>query len=124
MAYEPCAGLPCAVVSIDVATGDRVPLASSARLAVLAASSAGPRVVLEAGAEAGHLEVRRLDGSLERTIAGAAGLALMPSSDRAAAGTRTPPGWVVAAPDGRSPDGAVLVRLADGATAGVAEVTR
>ena len=125
VSYATCPGLPCPLEATDVAGGRQTVLDRAAALARLVVTADGPRVAVETGIEGGTLRVVRLDGSLDATFAlPDPALRLMPGADRAVAGTRLPPGWLVVAPDGRSPDGAVLTRLSDGATVGLREVTR
>jgi hypothetical protein len=121
--YEACRGLPCPIVSTDLATGERRVLASAAGLAVLVSTASGPRLVHEAVLGTGRA-LRSVDlGTGDATDAGPIpdGLGLLASPDRAAAATRTPRGWVVLVADGRLPaDGRSghpqLRRIPDGAT--------
>lgn len=125
VAYAACAGLPCPLVAIDVDTGVAEPIAPAGGLARLIGTRDGPRLAVEAGIGGGRLEVRDLAGRLDRAVRLAdPGLRLMPGADRAAAGVVAPPGWLVLAPDGRSPERAVLTRLADGWTVELQEVLR
>ncbi len=124
VAYEPCLGLPCAVGATDIASGRRVTLAADAGLARLVATPGGARVAVQPATDARRVHVHRLDGSLEDVVSVPDNLALMPVSERALAGAAPPDGWLVLAPDGRSPDGAILTRLVDGATVEVREVLR
>ena len=122
--YAPCLGLPCSLLATDLVDGSVRMLAKAAALARLVPTPAGPRVAVEPSG-GGGLRIIGLDGAPERTVGlPDASLRLMPSADRAAAGTALPPGWLVLAPDGRSPDGAVLARLSDGSTVELVEVTR
>jgi hypothetical protein len=122
--YAPCLGLPCSLLATDSADGSVHVLVEAAGLARLVATPDGPRVAAERPG-GGPLQIIGLDGALERAVGlPDSSLRLMPSLDRAAAGARVPPGWLVLAPDGRSPDGAVLARLGDGSTVEIVEVTR
>jgi hypothetical protein len=94
-----------------------------AGLAALIATPDGPRVAVEAGGRS--VAIHRPDGALDAALVLAdPDLRLMPGPDRAAAGTRLPPGWLAAAHDGRSPTDAVLIRLDDGADVDLREVSR
>ena len=122
--FEPCRGLPCGLESTAIESGESRMLAVDARLATVVRTPGGARIAVETGG-AGTIAVFRPDGSLERTVAtGDPGLRLMPRVDRAAAGVVAPPGWIVLAPDGRSPERAVLIRLADNKIVALTEVTR
>lgn len=124
VSYDVCPDLPCPVGATDMGTGRRTAVAPSAALARLIATPEGPRVAVQAAAGRRDIEVRRLDGSLEATVAVDPGLTLVPAPERAFAGAVVPEGWLLVAPDGRSPDGATLTRLADGTTVEIAEATR
>jgi hypothetical protein len=127
--YAACRGLPCPILSVEAATGRTTVVAKAAGLARLVPTDNGPRVIAEIGPD-GHRHLRSTDlaGGSAVTLAAPAGdLRLVPASARASAGTRLPAGWVLLAPDGRRADGSsrpVLVRLADGLTVTLREVTR
>ena len=119
--YAACRGLPCAIRSTDVTTGETAILAPAAGLARLVATDAGPRLVHETGDE-DHRRLAVVDpasGESRPVATDARGLHVVPASVRAAGETRVPPGWLLLTPDGRNEpamrDG-VLVRLADGQT--------
>jgi len=129
--YEACRGLPCPIVSTDIASGDRRVLASAAGLAVLVSTPDGVRLVHE-GPSGANLGLRSV--ALDTGAAADLGpipddLRLHPSTDRAAAATRTPRGWVLLAPDARMPaDGRSghprLRRIPDGTTVTLDEASR
>ncbi len=129
--YEACRGLPCPIVSSDLATGDRRVLASAAGLAVLASTPDGARLVLEAplGGGRGLRSVALDTGAALDLGLIPDDLRLLPSADQAAAATRTPRGWVLLAPEARIPaDGhsghPQLRRIPDGTTVPLDEVSR
>ncbi len=122
VAYAPCIGLPCPLLSVDLDDATTSVLQAEAGLATLVATDAGPRVAAEVAGQAGTIDVVRPDGTDRVSLHADDGLRVMPGADRAVAGTRVPPGWLVASPDGRSPDGAVLIRTLDGAPVEVREV--
>ncbi len=125
VAYAACQGLPCALLAIEVPTGVATRIVPAAGLARLAGTPGDVRIVAETGLAGGTLEVRDLDGTLERTVElPDDAVRLMPGSERAAAGVAAPPGWLVLAPDGRSPERAVLTNLDDGRTVELREVLR
>jgi hypothetical protein len=129
--YEACRGLPCAIVSTDLATGDRRLLAPEAGLAVLVSTPAGPRLVHEMplGSGRGLRSVALETGDSTDLGPIPDDLRLLPSPDRAAAATRTPRGWVLLVADGRlAVDGRSghpeLRRIPDGATVPLDEASR
>jgi hypothetical protein len=127
--YAACHGLPCPILSVDPSNGRRTVIAEAAGLARLVPTEDGPRVVHEDGNGTDrHLRSVDLAGSSAVSIPVAADdLRLVPASARASAGTRIPTGWVLLAPDGRragGSNGPVLVRLSDGLTVTLREVTR
>jgi hypothetical protein len=129
VAYAACHGLPCQIVSVDASTGRTAVVADAAGLAQLVPTETGPKVVHETGPDADrHLRSTDLAGGSPVTIPTfASDLRLVPASARALAGTQLPAGWVLLAPDGRRAGGSsrpVLVRLADGLTVSLGEVTR
>jgi len=129
VAYAACPGLPCSILSVEASTGRTGLVAEAAGLAQLVPTDAGPRVIHENGPdEDRHLRSTDLAGGSPVTIPAPVGdLRLVPASARASAGTQLPAGWVLLAPDGRRAGGSsrpVLVRLADGLTVSLGEVTR
>jgi hypothetical protein len=129
--YAACRGLPCPIVSTNLATGERRVVAADAGFAVVVATPDGPRLVHEA-ASASSLRLRSvaLDGS-ESTDVGAVppGLRLHATADRAGSATRAPADWIVLAPDGRLPVGdgpsrPQLRHLPDGVTVPLDEAAR
>ena len=109
VAYLACRGLPCPVVAVNVADGTRRILAAEARAAVLVATARGPRLIHEATAG----DHRRLwsipvEGGTPQDLGElAAGLGLAGDAARSGSATATPPGWILLAPEGRLPLGAV-----------------
>jgi hypothetical protein len=62
--HEACGGLPCAIVAVDVTTGDQVPLLPDVGQAVLVRGAGGAAtVVAETGRDGRDLRAMRLDGS-------------------------------------------------------------
>jgi len=129
--YEACRGLPCPIVSIDLTSGDRRVLASAAGLAVLVSTPNGARLVHEArlGAGLGLRSVALDTGDASDLGPIPDDLRLHPSTDRAAAATRTPRGWVLLVSDARMPaDGRSghpqLRRVPDGTTVPLDEASR
>jgi hypothetical protein len=130
VAYASCRGLPCPIVATDVATGRRTTLTATAGLAVLVASSNGPRLVHELGAEAGaSLRVVALDGRERAVVAPLPdGVRLVPFAGRAQSATRLPAGTIAAGPRGRLPAGppssSLRRDLPDGITVRIEEASR
>jgi hypothetical protein len=129
--YGACRGLPCPVVSTDLATGERRVLATEAGSAVLVSSPNGATLVHEARLATGRrLSAVALDtGHVVDVGAIPADLRLLSSPAGADAATRLPSGWVVLAPDGRLPsDGHAgdpqLRRITDGLTVQLDEAAR
>jgi hypothetical protein len=127
--YAACRGLPCPILSVEASTGRTALVADEAGLAQLVPTDTGPRVIHENGSDTDrHLRSTDLAGGSAVTVPVPAGeLRLVPASARASAGTQLPAGWVLLAPDGRRPGGSsrpVLVRLSDGLTVSLGEVTR
>ena len=130
--YADCQGLPCPIVSTDIATGARRVVVDAAGPATLVRSDDGPRLVHERSVE-GRIEIRsvRLDGSAPsagtpRSISDVH-LTGTPLSTGSAA--RIPAGWVLLAPDGRLPTDPndhrpQLRRILDGATVRLDEAFR
>jgi hypothetical protein len=127
--YAACRGLPCPILSVEASTGRTALVAEVAGLARLVPTDAGPRVIHENGPDQERqLRSTDLAGGSPVTVPAPVGdLRLVPASARASAGTQLPAGWVLLAPDGRRAGGSsrpVLVRLADGLTVSLGEVTR
>ena len=97
VAYEVCRGLPCPIVSVDLASRSRTVLAEAAGLAVLADDGTGARIVHEDG-YAGPDDLRVVDLlGVERGRSELAnGTRLVPAAARGLAGVGLPPGWVAA----------------------------
>jgi hypothetical protein len=129
--YESCRGLPCPIVATDLRTGERQVLAAAAGFAIVAGGPDGSRLIHEVGAETGRtLRAIALDGGSPGDLGALpTGLRLHPAGDRAEAGTRLPPGWVLLAPDGRLSADAMALRpqlrhLPDGSTVAFDEALR
>lgn len=129
--YAECHGLPCPVVSTDIATGWRRIVADAAGAATLVRSADGTRLVHEMPTGTGtRVRSVALDGGAPLTdsaIAADVHLAGTPLS--AGSATRVPAGWVLLAPDGRLPLDPTdhrpqLRRIQDGATVRLDEATR
>lgn len=120
--HEACGGLPCGLVSIDVATGTRVRLHSAAGQAVLGMGPGGRAAVIhEIGVRGEALRSVGTDGGGAHDLpSDAAGRRLVPGPARAGGAAEFDIGEVLLAPDGRLPlDGPLspaLRRLADGRT--------
>jgi hypothetical protein len=129
--YGACRGMPCAIVSTDLATGERHVLDADGGPALLMATGDGVRLIHET-----RLETRR--GLRAVALDGSAAVDLGPLPDGlsphlpavyAGAATRLPPGWVLLASDGRLPaerttPGPLLRRIPDGLTVPLDEATR
>jgi hypothetical protein len=129
--YAACRGLPCPIVATDLTSGVRRVLSADAGLAVVVATSDGPRLVHEAADAAGlRLRSVALDGESAGDLGPLPdGFRLQAASDRAGSATRLPIGWILLSPDGRLPLDAAALRprlrhLPDGATVQLDEVTR
>ena len=98
---EACDGLPCAIDSIDLASGDSTRLGEANGAAVVAPGGAGA-IVLMGG---GRLGVLRLGGQTSETgVQGSAGLAPILAASTAESGAEAPDGSVAVAPGGRVTD--------------------
>jgi hypothetical protein len=131
VAHGACRGLPCPLVSIDLAAGSTIVLDHAAGQAVLSRDTAGrPVVVHEVGAGArGPLRVVGLDGDDAHELPGDPdGRRLVPGPARSAGAAERPAGWVLFGPDGRLPvDGSLpplLRHVPDGRTVPLDEVSR
>jgi hypothetical protein len=109
VAFAPCDGLPCAVNSIDLASGTATPL-DEADGPVVAASDAAGVVVL---ADDGGLGVVRLGAvATDLQVPSTDGLAPVVGSSTAASGIEAPRGHIAVAPGGRVSD-PLLVQFLD-----------
>jgi hypothetical protein len=129
--YEGCRGLPCPILAISLATGERQVLAPVGGLAVVVATPDGARLIHEDGAATGRgLRAVALDGRSPVDLGDIPdGLRLQPSAVRADAGTRLPAGWVLLTPDGRLPADPASARpqlrhVPDGSTVPFGEALR
>jgi hypothetical protein len=129
--YGACHGLPCPIVATDLTTGAHQVLAADGGLAIVVATSDGPRLVHEAFEAAGlRLRSVALDGGSAIDLGPLpAGLRLQATPDRAGSATRLPIDWILLAPDGRLPIDVASLRpqlrhLPDGATVELDEVVR
>ncbi len=106
---EACGGLPCAVDSVDLATGAATPLDAAEGFGAIVPGSSGAVVV----AARGGLGVLRLgDGASEADVPGSSGLAPVIPASTAESGAEAPTGLIAVAPGGRVADPAA-VRLLD-----------
>jgi hypothetical protein len=125
--YGTCRGLPCRVRAIDLDSGSDVTLVEAAGVAGLVATEAGPAVAYEAGNGDAELVAVDVATGVARPVATLApGLRLVTDWDASSTRERLPHGWaLLSSADGSSRADArsVLVRLADGTTVGLAEVT-
>ena len=126
--YGACRGLPCPVRSTDLASGMDVTLVEAAGVAGLVATEAGPAVAYETGTGSAELAAVDVISGVSRPVATVPrDLRLATTWDSSATRERLPAGWALLSPaDGSSGsvDRSVLIRLVDGATVGLAEVTR
>lgn len=129
--YGACRGMPCPIVSTDLATGERHVVAPHGGPAVVLATADGARLVHETWA--GNSRVLRsvaLDGAAGTDLGSLPdGLGLHPAAVHAGAAIRLPPGWILLAPNGRLPaDRAThrsqLRHIPDGLTVPLDEATR
>ncbi len=129
--YAACRGLPCPIVSTDLATGERRVLEPDGGPAVLVATPDGVRLIHEIRTESGRgLRSVALDGSAVMDVGAIPdGLSLHPSTIQADSGTRLPRGWILLAPEGRLPVDHVsarpqIRRIPDGMTVPLDEASR
>ena len=126
--YAACRGLPCPVRAMDLASGMGVTLVEAAGMAGLVATEAGPAVAYETGNGSAELAAVDVATGVVRPVATLApGLRLVTEWDGSATRERLPHGWALLSPadaPSASDDQSVLIRLADGATVGLTEVTR
>jgi hypothetical protein len=129
--YAACPGLPCPIVSTDLASGARTVLADQAAIAAIVATSDGPRLVHETfDGPTIALRSVALDGSQARGLGAIPeGLRLHATPEIAGTSTRNPSGWVLLSPEGRLPDTGPNTRtqlrhVTDGTTVQLDEVAR
>jgi hypothetical protein len=129
VAHGACRGLPCPLLSVDLADGSTTTIDHLAGNAVLS-RDAGGRVVIvhEVGAAGRSLHVVGLDGRDPEALAGDPdGRRLVAGPSRAASAAEHPPGWILFGPDGRLPsDGSVrsvLRHVPDGRAVPLDEVS-
>jgi hypothetical protein len=117
--HEACGGLPCAIVAVDVTTGDQMTLLPEAGQAVLAHRAGGPPVlVAETGSDGRDLHAMRLDGSAVTDLPpDPDGRRLVAGPARVGGAVELPPDRYVLGPGGRvplsGPTAAVTRRLVD-----------
>lgn len=130
VAHGACRGLPCQLLSVDIATGSTLVLDPAAGQAVLSRDTNGRTVVVhEVGASGDHLRVVGLRGLGPRLLDGdPEGRRLVAGPARSGSGAEHGPGWVLLGPDGRLPiDGSLrplLRHVPDGRAVHLDEVTR
>ena len=130
VAHGACRGLPCPLVSMDLATRSSVVLDPAAGQAVLSQDADGRTVVVhEVGAGGDQLRVVGLDGRGSQSLGGDPdGRRLVAGSTRSGSGAEHAPGWLLFGPDGRVPiDGSVrplLRHVPDGRAVQLDEVSR
>jgi hypothetical protein len=129
--YAACPGLPCPIVSTDLASGARTVLADHAAIAAIVATSDGPRLVHETfDGPTIALRSVALDGSQARGLGAIPeGLRLHATPEIAGTSTRNPSGWVLLSPEGRLPDTGPNTRtqlrhVTDGTTVQLDEVAQ
>jgi len=130
VAHGACRGLPCPLVSLDLAGGSTLVLDHAAGQAVLSRGAEGePVVVHEVGAAGDTLRVVGLDGHDPHDLAGDPdGRRLVAGPARSAGAAEAASGWILFGPDGRLPiDGTVrsiLRHVPDGRAVPLDEVSR
>jgi hypothetical protein len=104
--YGACGGWPCPVVTVHLETGSRRVLAEGAAVAILVATTDGPRLVHEVLADTGvTLLAVSLDGATTTDLGRLPdGHRLHAAPSVAESATEVPAGWVLVGPDGRIPD--------------------
>jgi hypothetical protein len=127
--YGACRGLPCPINSVDVTTGEVATLAPAVGAARIVATGNGPRVVAELGTDddPALLLVDPASGRSAAVPANVEGWRLVPSAARAEGALAVLPGWALLTRDGRAArpgNAAELLRVDDGATLDLTEVTR
>ena len=131
VAHGACRGLPCPLLSLDLASGTTVTLDELAGQAVLSRDADGsPMVVHEVGAAGDMVRVVSLDGRDPHLLQGGGhdGRRLIPGPARSGSAAEHVPGWILFGPDGRLPiDGSVqplLRHVPDGRAVPLDEVSR
>jgi hypothetical protein len=130
VAHGACRGLPCPLVSVDLADGTTMVLHHAAGQAVLSRDAEGrPVVVHEIGATGRALRIVGLDGRDTQVLEiDPDGRRLIAGPARAGGAVETVPGWILFGPEGRlPPDGALqplLRHVPDGRTVPLDEVSR
>jgi hypothetical protein len=116
---------------LSLATGQRQILTEAAAVAILAATSSGPRLVHEVLGETGvAVRATSLDGSVVTDLGPLPdGLRLHAAPTTAESATEVPMDWVLVGPEGRFPDTGPtaqtqLRRVEDGMTLRFVEVAR
>jgi len=127
--FGACRGLPCNIASVDAVTGERTTLAPAARAARLVTTSHGPRLLAEVGTddERALVVVDPASAASAPLPADIHDWHLVPSAPRADGALGVPPGWALLTRDGQAitpGDTAQLLRVDDGSTVGLTEVTR
>jgi hypothetical protein len=127
--YESCGGLPCPILSIDIATGEQVVLDDQADQAISTVDTDGVGVVvIERGDDHALRAMDVHGGRVVDLPADPDGRRLLAAPSRSGAAIELPAGSVLLGPDGRLPlDGRappLVLRLADGMTLDLDEVNR
>jgi hypothetical protein len=127
--YAACRGLPCPIVAVKVATGETSTLSEAAGLARFVETAAGPRLLHETGSgdERALLLVEPASGDSYPISGAGSAWRVVPPAARAGGATSVPRAWAVLSGDGRAAgpgDAAELLRLDDGTTLPLTEVTR
>jgi hypothetical protein len=127
--YAACRGLPCPIRSLKVATGETSTLSEAAGLARFVETAAGPRLLHETGSgdQRALLLVDPASGASLAISAAGSAWRVVPPPARAGGATSVPPAWALLSGDGRAAgpgDAAELLRLDDGTTLPITEVTQ
>jgi hypothetical protein len=123
-----CRGLPCAVLSIDLASSHRSIVSDEAGLTRVVGTADGFRIVHEVPAHAGvAVRVVTLSGGEPRILPMPAGLRLVSDATRASSATTAVQGGALVTPDGRvgfESASETYIRLDDGAAVRIPEGSR
>ncbi|MFL5672762.1 MAG: hypothetical protein ACJ77C_11780 [Chloroflexota bacterium] len=129
--YADCHGLPCPIISTNLATDTRTVVAEAAGAATLVRGASGAAVVIEQDTASGHaVRSIALDGSdSSDAVSVPPDLELTGTPWSGTSSTRLPPGWVLLAPDGRlsgdpNDHRSQLRHIPDGTTVQLDEATR